>query len=135
MQLLKLDSVIAYPNDFLDVKPELDGDHGEYDIPIYIVDDCHHSGHLTEKAQSLANFVSEPYIEISPELASRLKIEEGKSLRVESEVGKAILPARISEHLQNDVVLVPRNFPTRGVTSLLMRKKRVDRVRVSTVDE
>jgi predicted molibdopterin-dependent oxidoreductase YjgC len=134
-QLLELDSVIAYPGDFLEVKPELDGDYGDYQFPLYVVDDWHHSGHLTEKAQSLANFVSEPYIEISPELASRLKIEQGKSVRVESEVGKAILPAQISEHLQNDVVLVPRNFPSRGVTSLLMRKKRVDRVKISTVDE
>ncbi|MDH3346322.1 MAG: hypothetical protein OEL75_03980, partial [Kiritimatiellaceae bacterium] len=121
--------------EFFEVKPELDDGPGDYKIPLYIIDDWHHSGHLTEKAQSLANFMSEPYIEISPELASRLKIEQGSSVRVESEVGKAILPAQISEYLRGDVVLIPRNFPSRGVTSLLMRKKRVDRVKISTVDE
>ncbi|UCG62820.1 MAG: NADH-quinone oxidoreductase subunit NuoG [Candidatus Zixiibacteriota bacterium] len=134
-QLLELDSVIAYPDDFLEVKADTDGSQGDYNLPLYIIDDWHHSGHLTEKAPSLANFASEPYIEIPPQLASELKIAHGDSVRVESEVGKVILPARISEHTQNNVVLVPRNFSSSNVTSLLMRKKRVDRVKISKVDE
>ncbi len=134
-QLLEIDSAVAYPNDFLEVKVDTDGPYGEYDVPLYIIDDYHHSGHLTEKAPSLANFTSEPYIELSPQLASERKIEQGNSVRVESEVGKVILPARISEHTQNNVVLVPRNFSSSHVTALLMRKKRVDRVKISKVDE
>jgi NADH-quinone oxidoreductase subunit G len=134
-RLLKLDSVLTYPQDFLEVRPASDGDYGEYTVPLYIIDDPHHSGYLTEKSPSLANFAGEPYIEISPDLASTLKIEAGGSVRVESEIGKVILPAKISEHLDNSVVLVPRNFPSMAVTSILMRKRRVDRVKISKVDE
>ena len=134
-RLLQIDHVIDRPNDFLEVKPVPDVDHGDFEIPLYIIDDPHHSGHLTEKAPSLANFVGEPYIEISPELASKLKLQQGDSVRVESEIGKVILPAKISEHIKNDVVLVPRNFPSKAVTAVMMRKRRVDRVKITKVDE
>ncbi|MEW6411498.1 MAG: NADH-quinone oxidoreductase subunit NuoG [Candidatus Zixiibacteriota bacterium] len=135
-RLLKADSVIPYPDDFVEAKPLDDvAVNEEYILPLYIIDDPHHCGHLTEKATSLANFASEPYIEISPELASRYKIEDGDSVRVASEIAKVVLPARISEHLESDVVLMPRNFPSKSVTSLLMRKRRVDRVKLTKVDE
>ncbi len=135
-RLLKVDSVIPYPGDFLDARPLDDVPvNEEYVLPLYVIDDAHHSGHLTEKSTSLANFAGEPYIEISPELASKYKIEEGDSVRVASEIAKVVLPAKISEHLENDVVLVPRNFPSKPVTSVLMRKRRVDRVKLTKVDE
>ena len=134
-RLLAVDSIIACPNEFLDVSPVGEDKKGDYELPVYLVDDSHHFGHLTEKSTSLANFVSESYIELSSELASKLKISDDDSVRVESEVGKVILPARISEYVENDVVLMPRNFTSRSVTSLLMRKRRIDRVKLSRVDE
>jgi len=134
-RLLRLDTVIGFPKEFFEVKPAPDKEADGYAIALYTGDDPHHSGHLTEKSPSLANFVSEPYIEISPELAASYNIEKGDSVRVESEIGKVILPARISEHMRGDVVLVPRNFPSKAVTSVLMRKRRVDRVKISKVDE
>jgi len=54
---------------------------------------------------------------------------------VESEVGKIIVPAKISEYLDTEVVLIPRNFSATTVTSLLMRKRRIDWVKISKVDE
>jgi hypothetical protein len=44
-----------------------------------------------------------------------------------------IVPARISDHIENNVVFIPRNFTATHVTSLLMRKRRVDRVKISKV--
>jgi predicted molibdopterin-dependent oxidoreductase YjgC len=99
-----------------------------------LCDDPHHSGHLTEKSPVLAAFAGEAYVEVSPELAAEHKLSEGDQVRVESPNGKIIAPARISELLDNDMVLIPRNFSATPVTSLLMRKTRVDRVKISRVD-
>jgi len=100
-----------------------------------VCDDPHHSGYLTEKSPSLSNFSGESYIELSPALAEEYKLESGDSVRVESPVGKIIVPARISEYIENDVVLIIRNFSSTAVNSLLMRKHRVDRVKLSKVDD
>ena len=133
-RLLQLDGAAGLPGEYLPVvQAELEHDEA-YPYPLFVSDDPHHSGHLTEKAPSLANFVGEAYIEFSPETAARHDLKQGDSVRVESRVGKVIVPARISEHIDNNVVLIPRNFSSTPVTSLLMRKKRLDWVRLSKVD-
>jgi predicted molibdopterin-dependent oxidoreductase YjgC len=132
-RLLALDGVISLPTDFAEVKPVTEETREEFPLALYICDDAHHSGHLTEKAASLVNFQSEAYLEMSADLAARHHLAEGGSVRVESEVGKIIVPARISEHIENDVLVMPRNFTASPVTSLLMRKRRIDRVRISKV--
>jgi predicted molibdopterin-dependent oxidoreductase YjgC len=133
-RLLRLDGKPELPAEFLPVvRAEIEHDEA-YPNPLFVCDDPHHSGHLTEKAPSLANFAGEAYIELSPETAARHDLKQGDSVRVESRVGKVIVPARISDHIDNDVVLIPRNFSSTPVTSLLMRKKRLDWVRLSKVD-
>jgi NADH-quinone oxidoreductase subunit G len=132
-QILKVEATIPWPDSFLEVKPAVEEPNEEYPIPLVVGDDPHHSGYLTEKAGSLVNFSSEAYVEMSPELAAANNLKEGDSVRVESEVGKIIVPVRISETIRNDVVFIPRNFSSTLVTSLLMRKKRVDRIRISRV--
>ena len=133
--LLKPDNTVPWPNEFLEVKPVEDEAVEEYPYPIYLCDDPHHSDYRTEKSTSLANFVAEPYIEISAALAGEFNLEEGNSVRVESPYGKIIVPVRISEYIKNNVLLVPRNFSSLQVNSLFMRKLRVDRVKLSRVDE
>lgn len=132
-ELLALPNADELPGDFLEAKYEPEETSEKFPLPVVICDDPHHSGHLTEKTVSLMNFVAEAYVEMSAELAGRLKVKEGDPVRMESEAGKVVVPARISEHIDNDVLLVPRNFSSTRVTSLLMRKKRVDRVRISKV--
>jgi len=134
-QMLEVNSVQQLPGQFSEVAPEPVENDDAYPLSMLLVDDPHHSGHLTEKAPSLVNFSGEAYVEMSPSLAAKYKIETGDSIRVESEVGKVIVPAKISEQLENDIVLLPRNFQSTPVTTLLMRKKRVDRVKISKVDE
>lgn len=134
-RLLKLDHVASWPSEFLDVKPVQDEADEQYIYPIYLCDDPHHSDYRTEKSVSLANFVADPYLEISAKLAGKFNLEEGNSVRVESPFGKIIVPVRISEYIHNDVLLVPRNFSSVQVNSLFMRKLRVDRVKLSRVDE
>ena len=134
-RVLELDTSVAWPAEYLKVAPaELQIPEG-YPLPLFACDDHHHRGHLTEKAESLTNFSPEAYVEMSPAMAARFKLNNGDLVRVESEVSKMIVATRISEHLRGDVLLMPRNFSTSPVTSLLMRKRRIDRVKLTRVDE
>lgn len=134
-ECLTVDTTISFPNEFIEVKPETEEIVKDFTLPVFIIDDAHHSGYLTEKAPSLNNFASEAYLMMSEEMASKNKMKNGDSIRVESDVSKVILPVKISESLDSDVLLVPRNFQSSPVTSLFMRKRRVDRVKISKVDE
>ncbi|MFH2037738.1 MAG: NADH-quinone oxidoreductase subunit NuoG [Candidatus Zixiibacteriota bacterium] len=107
----------------------------EFTIPLYVIDELHHFGHLTEKSESLSAFCGEAFLEMSPSLAEKYHATDGTLLRVESEVGKVVLPVRISELLDNDVVLVPHNFSTVPVNMFQMRKRRIDRVKFTRVEE
>lgn len=133
--LIGSDSVIPWPKELLEVNSEAPQMDEKYPYPLFICDDPHHSGHWTEKSSSLLNFCGEAYIEISEELARNLKIETNDSVRVESPTGKIIVTVRVSEHLQGNVVLIPRNFSSTPVTSLFMRKKRVDSVKITKLEE
>ncbi|SYZ73304.1 putative NADH-quinone oxidoreductase subunit G 2 [Candidatus Zixiibacteriota bacterium] len=107
----------------------------EFPFPLFVVDDMHHMGHRTEKSKSLAAFCGEPYLEISPSVADKLGIADGDMVKVESETGKVILGARISEHLDNNVALVSRTFAAPPVNILQMRKRRIDWVRLTRMEE
>ena len=134
-RLLQIQVSPEMPADAAEVSAVEDVGSDQYLVPVFLVDDPHHSGHLTEKAASLANFVGEAYIEISADLASKNGISDGEPVRVESEVGKVVVPARISQHLDTDVALIPRNFSAAAVTSLFMRKRRVNRIKITKVEE
>jgi len=65
-----VDPVMALPGTYLEVKTTPDESNKEYTIALFIGDDAHHSGHLTEKAMSLVNFCSEAYADMSASLAN-----------------------------------------------------------------
>ena len=79
--------------------------------------------------RQITNQIAEGAERVTP----KVMFEKGDSVRVESPVGKIVVPLKISEHIDNDAVFIPRNFSSTPVTSLLMRKKRVDRVKISKV--
>ncbi|MCH8026623.1 MAG: NADH-quinone oxidoreductase subunit NuoG [candidate division Zixibacteria bacterium] len=134
-KLLKLDSILPWPDDFLKIEYEKKSSQDGYPIPLFIGDDPHHSGHLTEKSPSLLNFTDSAYVELSKDLAAKIGVADGDPVRVESPVGKIVVPAKISPVLNSDVAIIPRNFSSTQTTSLLMRKKRVDSVKLTRVEE
>jgi len=107
----------------------------DFPTALIVMDETHHMGHLTEKSKSLSAFCNEAFLEVSPSTAGKLNASNGTLVRVESEIGKVVLPIKISELLDNDVVLVTRNFSARPVNVLQMRKRRVDRVKITGVEE
>ncbi len=106
----------------------------EFEIPLLITNELHHFGYFTEKSNSLSNFCSEAFLEISPGLAEKLDVKNGSIIRVESEVGKINLPVKISEYIDNDVVRAYRNFSASPVNILQMRKRNIDRVKLTVVE-
>lgn len=134
-RLLGLKSTPAMPSAFVEVKSTPEPTTGEYPVALFVGDDPHHCGYLTEKSHSLAAFCGEAYAEISPDLATRIGIKQGGTVRIESPNGKIIVPVRVSEHIDNDVVFVPRNFSSTPVNALLSRKLRTDRVKLTKVSD
>ena len=61
-------------------------------------------------------------------------VKDGTIVRVESEVARQNLPVKISEWLENDVVFVYKNFSASPVNTLQMRKRKVDRVKITVVE-
>jgi predicted molibdopterin-dependent oxidoreductase YjgC len=123
------------PSGFVEVKPIKADVPGDFPIALFVGDDPHHYGCLTEKSHSLASFSGEVYAEISADLASRLGVRSGGSVRIESTVGKIIVPVRISDHIDNDVVFLPRNFSAAPVNALQSRKVRNDWVKLTKVSD
>ncbi len=134
-RLLGFKSTPAMPNAFVEVKSPAEPATGELQVALFVGDDRHHCGYLTEKSHSLAAFCGEAYAEISPDLAARIGVKQGGSVRIESPGGKIIVPVRVSEHIDNDVVFVPRNFSSTPVNALLSRKLRTDRVKLTKVSD
>ncbi|GAI10795.1 unnamed protein product, partial [marine sediment metagenome] len=130
-KVLEANTVLPWPDSFVKAGWTNEKHDDQFEVPLVIGDDPHHWGHRTEKANTLVNFCGEAYVELSPDLALKHKIEEGDLVRVESQVGKVVVSARISDYIDNNVVFIPRNFSSTPVTSLLMRKQRVDRVKIS----
>ncbi|MBN2226806.1 MAG: NADH-quinone oxidoreductase subunit NuoG [candidate division Zixibacteria bacterium] len=135
MRLLLREENPEIQRELREVKTSVEQASGEYTVPLFVVDQAHHFAHLTERSKSLSAFCSEAHLELSPSMAEKLHAETGTLIRVESEVGKVILPVIISEHIDNDVAVVTRNFSANPVNDLQMRKQRVDYVRLTRVEE
>lgn len=109
-------------NKFYPAEQQQIHEHEEYPYRLYIGNDLHHFGYYTEHCPSLVQFTSEPYLEISPNLAEKLEITEGSLVRVESPSGKLVLKARLSEHFEGDVLFIPNNFAATEVNTLLSKE-------------
>lgn len=129
-RLLTIDTTLPWPSTWLEVRVSAAQTDKDFPYSLVIGDDAHHRSYLTEKAASLASFCAEAYAEVGSELAEKLGIADGDSLRIESKQGKVILPVRVSQWMEGDVVFVPRNFAATHINSLCDRKARVDRVKL-----
>lgn len=133
--LLSGDTAEPFPEKIQEVRYDPEEADSEFPYPLFIVDERHHFGHFTEKSNSLSKFCGEAFLEMSPSTAEKLRAENGTLIRVESKVGKIILPIKISDCLENDALLVCRNFSASPINQLQMRKRKVDRVKLTRVEE
>jgi assimilatory nitrate reductase catalytic subunit len=93
------------------------------DYPLYLTTGrvlAHYqSGAQTRRVAELMEAAPEPYVELHPDLAGRLRIEDGSMVRVTSRRGSAVAPARLSTTIRRDTVFMPFHWPGAARANLL----------------
>ena len=77
-----------------------------------------HSGSLSTLSKSLGSVVSDAYLQISPDDAARLEINDEDFVRVTSRRGEVFLKARVTDEIPAGMLFVPAHFPHARVNAL-----------------
>jgi assimilatory nitrate reductase catalytic subunit len=95
---------------------DLDGDR-----PVYLVTGrvlAHYqSGAQTRRVAALNKSAAEPFVELHPQLARRLAVEDGDDVAVTSPRGTAVARARITTAIRPDTVFMPFHWPGPGMAN------------------
>ena len=70
----------------------------------------YHSGSMTRRSAPLNEHVPTAWVEISPDLAQKLGVEEGERVAVTSRRGRIETFARVTKKVNGDVVFIPFHF-------------------------
>jgi assimilatory nitrate reductase catalytic subunit len=91
------------------------------DRPVYLVTGrllAHYqSGAQTRRVATLVKAAPEPYVELHPQLARRLAVEDGDDVAVSSSRGTAVARARITATIRPDTVFMPFHWPGAGMAN------------------
>ena len=95
---------------------DLDGER-----PVYLVTGRvlaqYQSGAQTRRVTELNRAAAEPFVELHPQLARRLSVDDGDDLAVSSPRGTAIARARITTAIRPDTVFMPFHWPGEGMAN------------------
>ena len=111
-------SVSGARESFREVGPDLSAAEGALLLFTYplLVDE----GALSEGARELKEALEEQaFIEVHPDDADRLGLEEGRSATVKTEAGAATVPVRVTPHIAPGAAFVPFNQPGLAANTLL----------------
>ncbi len=101
------------------VVPRAPADDLRADAPVYLVTGRvlaqYQSGAQTRRVPDLARSAPGPFVELHPQLATRLGVRDGEPVAVTSRRGRAVASARISAGIRPDTVFMP--FHWSGVGS------------------
>ena len=70
----------------------------------------YHTGTMTRRTSTLDREVPAAYIEMNPQDAERLKVQNGEQVRVSSRRGKIEIPIKITEKVKKGSVFIPFHF-------------------------
>jgi len=102
----------------VDHRPPAEEVDGEY--PLWLTTGRvlaqYQSGAQTRRVKALNDSAPTPFVELHPELAARLGVDDGAPLRVTSRRGTAVAPARVTDTIRPDTVFMPFHWP--GVNRL-----------------
>lgn len=68
------------------------------------------SGNQTRRIGFLVQQCPEPYVEIHPETAAKLKINDGERVKVVSRRGEGVFPALVVRTIRPDTILIPYHW-------------------------
>jgi assimilatory nitrate reductase catalytic subunit len=93
------------------------------DYPLYLTTGRvlaqYQSGAQTRRVASLVEAAPEPFVELHPDLAGRLGIEDGGGVLVAGRRGTARVRARLTEAIRHDTVFIPFHWAGEGRANLL----------------
>jgi assimilatory nitrate reductase catalytic subunit len=91
------------------------------DRPVYLVTGrvlAHYqSGAQTRRVAALNRAAAEPFVELHPQLAQRLGVDDGDDVAVSSVRGTAVARARITTGIRPDTVFMPFHWPGAGMAN------------------
>ncbi|GBE35903.1 formate dehydrogenase H [bacterium BMS3Bbin07] len=98
----------------------------------------YHTGSMTRRVDALNKVSPEPFVEINPEDARDMAVEDGAMLRVTSRRGAIELKARLSKRPDRGVVFIPFHFKEAAANVLTNSKAldpfcKIPELKVSTV--
>jgi assimilatory nitrate reductase catalytic subunit len=100
------------------VAPGAPADDLRPDAPVYLVTGRvlaqYQSGAQTRRVTELNRAAAGPFVELHPQLAARLRVQDGEPVTVTSQRGMATAPARISSGIRPDTVFMPFHWAGPG---------------------
>ncbi|WP_254545178.1 formate dehydrogenase subunit alpha [Halomarina pelagica] len=77
-----------------------------------------HTGTLTRRVEGLMNHVGESFVEIHPETAAKLDVNDGEYVRVTSDRGSIVVKAVVTDRTGPGGVFIPMHFAEGAVNEL-----------------
>ncbi|MFB6170867.1 MAG: molybdopterin oxidoreductase family protein, partial [Haloarculaceae archaeon] len=77
-----------------------------------------HTGTLTRRVEGLLGHVGESFVEVSPDTAADLGVEDGEYVRVTSRRGAITVRAEVTDRVGRGVVFIPMHFAEGAVNEL-----------------
>jgi assimilatory nitrate reductase catalytic subunit len=101
--------------------PGAPADDLDHERPVYLVTGrvlAHYqSGAQTRRVAALNRSAAEPFVELHPQLARRLAVDDGDDVAVTSPRGTAVARARITSAIRPDTVFMPFHWPGAGMAN------------------
>lgn len=103
---------------FVSTRPVGPADDLRAEAAVYLVTgrvlSHYQSGAQTRRVSALNAAAPDAFVELHPQLAERLQIDEGDPVTVTSDRGSATAPARIARSIRPDTVFMPFHWPGEG---------------------
>jgi len=77
-----------------------------------------HTGQITRRVEGLMSHVGESFVEIHPETADELGIDDEEYVRVESRRGKIAVKAQVTDRVGEGTLFIPMHFAAGAVNTL-----------------
>ena len=91
----------------------------EYPLSLAVRDVLQHSGSMSTRSKSLDLVVSEPYLEVSEDDATKLGVVDNSHVKVSSRRGTIYLKAKVTDAVPAGTVFASTHFPHGRVNALL----------------
>ncbi|MFA6223506.1 MAG: molybdopterin-dependent oxidoreductase [Desulfomonilaceae bacterium] len=110
-----------------------DREAAQYPYEMIVGRSMYHFGSTSTRSKKLLSLCPGGYVEINPEDATELGVEDGAPVEVASTQSAFVAPVKITSRIRRGLVFAPVNFPKFGVYRLFNENTNVCRVRLTAL--